>query len=124
VKYDHLGDARWRAGDHNGARLAWLEAIRIAEGGLTREQTIELLRAMFRKQFGLGAIDVARYYNAHDGQVAARARGKIEAVTKGVEPEVAAWMQSSPAVPAPTPAKSSASTPASTPTNPPELRKQ
>ena len=105
VKYDHLGDARWRAGDHNGARLAWLEAVRIAEGGLTREQTIELLRAMFRKQFGLGAIDAARYYNAHDGQVAARARGKIEAVTKGVEPEVAP-------------------TPATTPTNPPELRKQ
>jgi tetratricopeptide (TPR) repeat protein len=105
VKYDHLGDARWRAGDHEGARQAWADAVRIAEGGLAPEQTIELLRVMFRKQFGLGAIDAARYYNAHDGQVAARARGKIEAVAKGVEPEVAA-------------------TPATTPTNPPELRKQ
>jgi hypothetical protein len=116
LKYDHLGDARWRAGDHEGARQAWAEAVRIAEGGLAPEQTIELLRAMFRKQFGLGAIDAARYYNAHDGQVAARARGKIEAVAKGVEPEVAALMQSDPAVPA--------TTPSITPTKPPELRKQ
>jgi hypothetical protein len=96
---DHLGDARWRVGDHEGARREWTEAVRIAEAGMPREQNIEVLRRFFRQQLGLAAIDAARYHDAHDGSLAARAKAKLDASARGVEPPVA--RQS--AVPAPNP---------------------
>jgi tetratricopeptide (TPR) repeat protein len=99
AQHDHLGDARWRAGDHDGARRAWTEAARIAEAGMSREQNIEVLRRFFRQQLGLAAIDAARYHDAHDGSLAARAKAKLDASARGVEPPVA--RQS--AVPAPNP---------------------
>ena len=89
LQYDHLGDARWRAGDHEGARRSWADADRVADGGIPRERTIELLRQVFRRQIGLAAIDAARYHDEHDGMVATRARGKIETVLRGSEPETA-----------------------------------
>ena len=45
------------------------------------------------------AIDAARYHDAHDGLLAARAKAKLDASARGVEPPVA--RQS--AVPAPNP---------------------
>ena len=96
---DHLGDARWRAGDHEGARREWTECLRIAEAGMSREQNIEVLRRVFRQQLGLAAIDASRYHDAHDGSLAARAAAKLDASARGVEPPVA--RQS--AVPAPNP---------------------
>jgi tetratricopeptide (TPR) repeat protein len=89
VQHDHLGDARWRAGDRDGARRAWSEAVRIAEGGMSRERNVELLRQVFRRQVGLAAIDAARYHDAHDGSVAEHAKGKLDAAKRGEEPSVA-----------------------------------
>lgn len=113
LQHDHLGDARWRAGDREGARRSWADAVRVGEGGIPRESTIELLRAVFRRQVGLAAIDAARYYDEHDGKVAARARGKVEAVVRGAEPETAA-----------TAAATTPPSPHPLPPIPPELRKQ
>lgn len=87
--HDHLGDARWCAGDGDGARTAWQEAVRLAEAGLDREQNIEVLRRLFLARVGLASIDAVRYHETHDGAIAARARAKLEAVARGARPEVA-----------------------------------
>ena len=87
--HDHLGDARWCAGDADGARAAWQEAVRLAEAGLDRDQNIEVLRRLFMARVGLASIDAVRYHETHDGAIAARARAKLDAVARGARPEVA-----------------------------------
>ena len=118
VQCDHLGDAQWRAGDYEGARRSWADAVRVADGGIPRERSIELLRQVFRRQVGLAAIDAARYHDEHDGMVAARARGKIEAAIRGAEPETA------PIMVVPPTSSTTESTPTPTPKPTPEPRKQ
>ena len=85
----HLGDARWRAGDRDGARAAWSEAGRLSEGGIPRERNLELLREAFRRQVGLAAVDVARYHDENDGSVAAAAAARLAALEAGAQPPVA-----------------------------------
>jgi hypothetical protein len=89
VQQLHLGDARWRGGDRDGARRAWVDARRLSEGGMTRERSLEVLREVFRRQVGLAAVDVARYHDENDGSVAAAAAARLAALDGGAEPPVA-----------------------------------
>jgi Tfp pilus assembly protein PilF len=89
VQLDHLGDALWRSGDREAARASWAAAASAADPGIGRERHLELLGRVFRQRTGLGGIDVARYHDANDGAVAARARAKTDAAAAGREPAVA-----------------------------------
>ena len=89
VRQLHAGDARWRAGDRDGARRAWDECRRLCENGLPRERNLELLREAFRRQVGLASVDVARYHDENDGSVAAAAAARLAALEAGSEPPVA-----------------------------------
>lgn len=98
---DHLGDALWRSGDREAAQASWRAAASAADAGLGRERHLELLARVFRQRTGLGAVDVARYHDANDGAVAARARAKAEAAADGREPAVAPFAAgAAPATPA------------------------
>lgn len=88
VRQLHVGDARWRAGDHAGARRAWAECRRLCETGLPRERNLELLREAFRRQVGLASVDVSRYHDENDGSVAAAAAARLAALEAGSEPPV------------------------------------
>ncbi|MFO0962388.1 MAG: hypothetical protein U0625_05715 [Phycisphaerales bacterium] len=99
VQWDHYGDALMRAGDRAGAERAWREALRLAEGGMPREEHVSLLRQVFRRQLGVAAIDAGKYHDAHEGAISQRARAKLDALANGTPPAVAPI----PAPAAPTP---------------------
>ena len=89
VRLEHLGDALWRAGEREPAVEAWRAAAAAAEGGMDRARHLELLREVFRRRTGLGAVDPSRYHDSNDGATGARARAKADAAAAGREPEVA-----------------------------------
>lgn len=88
--HEHLGDARWRSGDPDGARASWDEAVRAADAGLDEGQNAELVRRLMRARTGLASMDAVRYHERHDGAVAARARAKLDAASRGEDPMKAA----------------------------------
>ena len=85
----HLGDARWKAGNAEGAAQAWQQAVDRA-GLLDRERALNLYRQVLRRQTSLAAVDPARLYEEHDASVAARAKARLSAVAAHQEPPVAA----------------------------------
>ncbi len=88
--HEHLGDARWRSGDPDGARASWDEAVRAAGAGLDDAQNAELVRRLMRARTGLASMDAVRYHERHDGAVAARAKAKLDAAARGEDPMKAA----------------------------------
>ncbi len=105
IQQEHLGDALWRSGDAPGAERAWREALRLAEGGTTREEQLAIVRQVFRRQLGLAAIDPGKYHDAHEGAVSLRARGKLDAIANGKAPMIARTAtDAAPAAPAAPPA--------------------
>jgi hypothetical protein len=56
---------------------------------MDRARHLELLREVFRRRTGLGAVDPSRYHDSNDGATGARARAKADAAAAGREPEVA-----------------------------------
>lgn len=89
--FDHVGDARWRAGDNTGAVQAWQNAVRLLNNPGHRLQWIEVYTRLQAdpKQWGLVVSDPKVLYHDNFGIVLDRISAKLDAVKLGKQPKTA-----------------------------------
>lgn len=86
---DHLGDARWRQGDRQGAVVAWQAAEKAINEHFPRELTMRQLPAYERGEHGVLVTDPERFWERQYGGVITRVRAKLAAVSRGEPPPIA-----------------------------------
>lgn len=86
---DHLGDALWKAGEHERAIKAWQQVVGLGEERFERTAMTRQIAAFLATEMGVRAGDPDRFYEEHYGAVIERARRKLAAVERGGTPAVA-----------------------------------
>jgi tetratricopeptide (TPR) repeat protein len=86
---DHLGDARWRIGDADGAVDAWRRAAKLLEDPERRERMVQTF-SLIQTRWGLLIADPSEMYERQFGVVLRRVRGKLLELEQGGDPPVAA----------------------------------
>jgi len=87
--FDHLGDAKWRLGDEEGAVAAWKRVVTMIDDGSFRDRLLQNIAALQARQWGIIVMDGERLYDREYAPVLKRAQEKIEAATRGEQPAVA-----------------------------------
>lgn len=87
--FDHLGDAKWRLGDEEGAIAAWKRVVGMLEAGTFRERLQQNISLLQTRQWGIVVMDVDRMYDREYAPVLQRAQQKIDSATRGEQPNVA-----------------------------------
>jgi len=86
---DHLGDARWRAGQHDNALETWRRVIAVFESSRYREQIVQTYQLIQQRVWGLVVIDPEKAYDRDAGSILRQARAKIRAVEADEPPPIA-----------------------------------
>ena len=86
---DHLGDALWRAGQHEQAIHQWHAVASILDNREFRRLQIAELQAIQSQVWSLLVFDPAQRYDRVFGSVLERAKQKSTAASRGEQPRVA-----------------------------------
>lgn len=86
---DHLGDALWRSGDHDGAIAAWKQVGRIATQRFDRNAALPQIGNYLLSETGLRIVDPGRFFETHFERAAQRAATKLADVEQGRDPAIA-----------------------------------
>jgi tetratricopeptide (TPR) repeat protein len=87
--HDHLGDARWRRGDREGAIAAWTRALQLVESREFRDATINGYARFQQLGWGLRIADPAAIYDENHRHILIVTRAKIEQARRGQTPALA-----------------------------------
>ena len=87
--FDHLGDAKWRMGDEEGAVAAWKRVVTMIDDGSFRDRLLQNIATLQARQWGIIVMDGERFYDREYAPVLKRAQEKIEAAARGEQPTVA-----------------------------------
>lgn len=86
---DHLGDARWRMGDEEGATQAWRRVVGMLDDGTFRERLVQNVAIVQARQWGIIVMDGQRMYDREYEPILRRAREKLAAAARGEQPVLA-----------------------------------
>jgi len=87
--HDHLGDARWRTGDREGAIAAWTRALQIVESREFRDATINGYARFQQLGWGLRIADPVVIYDENHRHIQIVTRAKIDQARRGQTPALA-----------------------------------
>ncbi|MCH8822851.1 MAG: tetratricopeptide repeat protein [Planctomycetes bacterium] len=93
VVLEHVGDARWRAGDTPGALQVWQNALRLLNNPAHRRHWTGVYTQLQTDPeigWGLLVTDPKKLYHNNFGIVLERISAKLEAVKQGKQPKTAA----------------------------------
>jgi tetratricopeptide (TPR) repeat protein len=86
---DHLGDAKWRLGDRDGAKDAWTKSAAVFDDRAFEESILRNFLLRQTQGWGLLVGNPQEMYDREYGSVQRRVKSKLQALDEGTEPEVA-----------------------------------